>query len=339
MAAADLNADGRSELIINNIVISENESGTPKIRNTLSAAEGSNCTTFAASLDQDHPKDIQLIMGDGVYNSTGKLLFQLANSGYNAVADIRKDIPGLEIIQSGGGHLAIYNGLTGAPIFQKNLMEFTELTCPDGNVGGGPPTVGDFRGDGTSQIAVATGRSLTIFDSLGNMIAGSLTKDCSSRSTGITSFDFNGDGQPEIIYGDENYLRIYHMDKSTNLNPIYEILNPSGTLLEYPVVADVNGDHISELVVVSNNYAALRLYDDPAVGEKANGITGLRVFKSQVDRSWMPTRSIWNQYAYFVNNVFDNLSATSSTLASNSDLNLYFRRNTQGENSSLRCIE
>jgi hypothetical protein len=63
----------------------------------------------------------------------------------------------------------------------------------------------------------------------------------------------------------------------------------SGTLSEYPVVADVDNDGSAEIVVVSNRYAGL---PDPTV----------QVIRDVEDR-WIQARRIWNQHAYHVTNV------------------------------------
>lgn len=83
---------------------------------------------------------------------------------------------------------------------------------------------------------------------------------------------------------------IYIYEGATG-NVMYEIPNSSGTLGEYPVVADVDVDGQAEIVVGSNNY-----YRD--------GVAGIRAFESSKD-DWMPTRKIWNQHSYHVTNIND----------------------------------
>ncbi|MNS46018.1 FG-GAP repeat protein [compost metagenome] len=217
-------------------------------------------------------------------------------------------------------------------LFDNKLSEHADLLCSGRTtVGGGQSTIGDFDGNSaTLEIAVATGKSLTIFNNKGAKVAGYTTQDCSSLSTGITSFDFNGDGKPEIIYADEQYVRIFEMDGSNNLKVIWSEINPSGTLREYPVVADVDGDGYSELVVVANNMwvDVNSVYQTPEQRDLARPVTGLRVFGPQSVRAWMPTRAVWNQHAYMASNVTDDLKATASTLV-NGAYPTFFKRNVQ----------
>ena len=120
------------------------------------------------------------------------------------------------------------------------------------------------------------------------------------------------------------------MDGSLNLKVIWQEVNPSGTLREYPVVADVNGDGYAELVVVSNNMWVDQnsIYQTAEQRNAARNVTGVRVFGPTVPKSWMPTRPVWNQHAYMASNVTDDLQATASTLV-NGVLPTFFKRNVQ----------
>lgn len=335
-AAADLDKNGKTEIITGSFIISEDANKRPSIRSRLEEVVTS-CSTYAASLDTAINSPLSIIGSKGIMDAaTGKYRWNYLRPGYPSTANILPDVPGVEVVVTGSGYLTIYNGLTGAMIVDKQLSEHSELVCMNANgtvrgVGGGQATIGDFDGiPSTLEIAVATGKSLTIFSSNGDLIAGSDTQDCSSLATGLTSFDFNGDKKPEIIYADEQYVRIYEMDGSSNLKVIWSEINPTGTLLEYPVVADVTGDGYAKLIVVSNNFAINSLYASATTEVKAtaSATTGLRVFAPTVKGSWMPTRSLWNQFAYMGSNVNDNLTATASTMVDGSSSTL-FKRNIQ----------
>jgi hypothetical protein len=315
-AAANLNGDGKTQILGAGFIVTEDSHRVPHIEKRFS---GSSCTSFAASLDTKPNSPLQIIDQNGVYDRQGNLQWKFLRSGQASTADLIPEIPGIEIVVVGGGYLSIYNGLTGAVILDKALAEHSDLICSGRGVGGGQATIGDFDGDPSSlEIAVASGRSLTIFNRYGEILAGSVTKDCSSLVTGVTSFDFNGDGRPEIIYGDEQYMRIYEMDGTSELKVIWSTINPSGTLYEYPVVADVDGSGEAKLVVVANNMWVSHADSYSTDEEKAAAanITGLRVFGPKLKKAWMPTRPVWNQYAYFAANVQDNLIPTSTSIFS-----------------------
>jgi hypothetical protein len=131
---------------------------------------------------------------------------------------------------------------------------------------GGPPTVGDFDGDGQPEVAVAGSKELAVFDpgcaGPGN---GCLEKnirwrqpsqDSSSGQTGVSLFDFDGDGKVEVVYADECFLRVYSGPTGEVLFSAYRT---SATWYESPVIADVDKDDATEIVV--NNAMAVGCSD------------------------------------------------------------------------------
>ena len=139
--------------------------------------------------------------------------------------------------------------------------------CPSGSAGatngGGPPTVADFNGDGIPDVGLAGGIAYVVFDGsklMDSTVAGPqtilwsvTTTDCSSAATGSSVFDFQGNGKAEAVYSDEDYLRIYN---GTTGNVVFQTCNTTGTLIEYPVIADIDNDGHADIVVVSNAYAS-----------------------------------------------------------------------------------
>ncbi|MBX7197350.1 MAG: hypothetical protein K1X94_35190 [Sandaracinaceae bacterium] len=120
-----------------------------------------------------------------------------------------------------------------------------------------------------------------------------VTEDDSSRVTGSTVFDFNGDGAAELIYNDECNFRIYD---GRDGSVLFRQPNSSRTRIENPVVADVDNDGNAEIVFCSNNDAAAC-----STGSTNNGI---EVWGDASD-SWVSARRIWNQHAYQVTNVLE----------------------------------
>jgi hypothetical protein len=126
------------------------------------------------------------------------------------------------------------------------------------NEGGGPPVIADFDGDGRPEIGIAGGSRFRVFDlDCRNGGAGCEapfirwsrpSQDASSRQTGASVFDFDGDGQAEVVYADECFLRIYN-GKTGNV--VFSTPRTSGTWYENPVVADVDRDDHAEIVINS----------------------------------------------------------------------------------------
>ncbi|MGK4003320.1 CARDB domain-containing protein [Sorangium sp. So ce1036] len=121
-----------------------------------------------------------------------------------------------------------------------------------------------------------------------------VTEDNSSRATGSSVFDFNGDGAAEVIYNDECYFRIYD---GVTASVLFKEHSPSRTRTEYPVVADVDNDGNAEIVFATSNES-----DHCDEGRDFNN--GLEVWGDPNDL-WVPARRIWNQHGYHVTNVLE----------------------------------
>ncbi len=124
-----------------------------------------------------------------------------------------------------------------------------------------------------------------------------LTEDQASQITGSSAFDLNGDGAAEVLYNDECRLRVYDGRDST---VVLALANESGTLLEYPVVADVDNDGAAELVAPASNYSSA-CSEDPLNVNPAHR-NGVLVW-SDLNDTWGPARRIWNQHAYHTTNI------------------------------------
>ena len=130
--------------------------------------------------------------------------------------------------------------------------------------GGGPPTIGDFDNDGRAEFAAAGADSYQVFDpdcidgtpaqfcptGAHNQILWSrFSQDQSSRVTGSSLFDFEGNGTAEAIYADECFARIH--DGATG-EVLFSQQHSSCTWNENATIADVVGNFRSKLIVPSN---------------------------------------------------------------------------------------
>ena len=129
--------------------------------------------------------------------------------------------------------------------------------------------------------------------------------DDRSGQTAMTLFDFNQDNIMELVYRDNNNLRIINASGKSHItgNDTIKLYNlytrkmAAGTGCEYPVVADVNGDGAAEIV-------ATGLLDQHLSYDVGYG--GVHIFGSP--SSWSSARPVWNQYMYHVTNVNEDLT-------------------------------
>jgi hypothetical protein len=214
-------------------------------------------------------------------------------------------------------------------------------TCPldtaGAENGGGPPTIADFNRDGVPDVGLAGGIGYVVFDGkklVDPLVTGEsailwskVTTDCSSASTGSTVFDFDGDGKAEVVYSDEQRLRIYD---GTTGDELASICNTTATLVEFPVVADVDNDGQADIVVVSNAFRKT-CEETPADGGAplTTSQAGVRVF-GPTNGAWVRTRRIWNEHAYHITNVAEDGTIPTSEPANwkQSGMN-NFRQNKQ----------
>jgi hypothetical protein len=216
---------------------------------------------------------------------------------------------------------------------------------------GGPPTIADFDGDGRAEFAAAARTEYVVFDldcTAGGDASGCMgmsrtdgrlwaqsVQEASSGVTGSSVFDFDADGSAEVVYHDECFVRIF---EGATGDVLYSSPRSSLTWLEMPVIADVDGDFHSEIVVAADNYTGSCPATDPylpSVSFAPN--SGIYVLRDQMDR-WAASRPIWNQHAYSVTHVDDRggIRRTSDV-----DINWRteglnnFRQNVQGELEAL----
>ena len=120
------------------------------------------------------------------------------------------------------------------------------------------------------------------------------TIDASSKVTGSSVFDFNGDGAAEVIYNDECRFRIY---SGLDGSELFVQWSESRTRTEYPIVADIDNDGNAEIIFAASNESGF--CDEPDEPDFKNGIE----VWGDLDDRWVSARRIWNQHAYHVTNI------------------------------------
>jgi hypothetical protein len=328
ISIADLDNDGNPEVFVQYSVINGEDGTVAWSHACVNAPHNSDryndpCGfTTAANLDED--PELELVGGNVAYNADGSIYYDRSadfTDGYPAVADLDLDgLPEIVVVASGftmprvytGDHFIYVLDHTGAPLWGPFDVHQGHAPTADTAVGqiagGGPPTIANFDEDPEPEIALATGYGYAIFESDGTPKWYAPTVDASSRKTGSSVFDFDGDGVAEAVYNDEYWLRVF--DGRTG-EVRYCECNTTGTLWEYPVIADVNNDGHAEIVVVSNTLIGSSCPRDRDLDEctmariaddEVEGTDGVRLFGGPF-RDWVRSRRIWNQHAYHVTNV------------------------------------
>ena len=270
-AIADLDGDGCAEVIMGRQVF--DCAGNLRFAGGYGQG-GSQQMSFAVNMDSD--AELEVVAGNTVYDTDGSVLWYNGQAdGMPAVGDFDGDGRAEVVTVSGGVVRLVGNDGT--------LWWATSL--PSGN--GGPPTVADFDGDGAPEVGVAGASDYSVYDTDGTRLWSMPVSDYSSNVTGSAVFDFEGDGAAEVVYADEHTLWVY--DGATGGVEMEETGHASGTLYEYPLVADVDNDGSTEIILASNNYGY-------------SGWNGITVF-GDLTSDWAPARPVWNQFAYHITNV------------------------------------
>ncbi|MDP2305459.1 MAG: MopE-related protein [Pseudomonadota bacterium] len=294
-ALADLEGDGDVEVIFGRSILngadgSEQAEGAGG-RGYYSAYSNSGFMSFAADMDGDGQQEV--IAGSSIYSATGATVCATGDAdGYPGVADLDGDGDG-ELVVVAGGTVRVYD---------HACTELASWTVYGGGYGG-PPTIADYDGDGTPEIGLPGNTYYSVYEASGTRLWARAIDDASSHSTGSAVFDFDGDGQAEVVYADQSRLWVF--DGATGTVLLEQTGHASGTVNEYPVIADVDGDGNAEIIVPNDNTAyGIAVYGD-------------------ADDNWVSARQVWNQHAYNITNVNDDLSIPSSPESNWPDYNSF----------------
>jgi hypothetical protein len=109
---------------------------------------------------------------------------------------------------------------------------------------GSRPFIGDIDGDGWADIAYTSRNLFGAFKYMPTpnslqMLFRVMTTDNSAATT-MSMFDFNLDGEEELVYRDESLLRIIDKDG----NNLASFSCASGTHTEYPIVVGYFAHHL-----------------------------------------------------------------------------------------------
>ena len=274
----DMDGDGSPEIIVNAHVF--DASGA-----LLASSSATSGSTFAADLDGDGT--LEHIAGTGVMAMDGTMLWHdtTHTAGTPAVMDWDGDGFG-DVLNQSRGNLTVYD--------RNGTILVDSTVVSDG--GGDAPCVGDFDGDGAPEVAIASTYSVTAMETDGSTMWTVSSYDPSSGGTPCTAWDFDGDGDFEILVSDHNDFKI--LDGQTGDILLLESRHASGTLQEQPVPVDVDRDGSTEIVLASNDYYV-------------RGWDGLHIL-GEANDEWTTTRTTWNQAPFWSGNINDDMSVPTA---------------------------
>jgi hypothetical protein len=279
---ADMDGDGLAEIIAGrNImdwqgnVVGAGTLGVGGVPNQGSPTyvEGS----VAVPVDLDGDGLLEVVTGNAAYNRDGSIKY--SNSlpdGCPAVADFDLDGEPEIVMVTGSSVYTLESDLT--PTGWSASFPGTNYL--------GPPAADDLDGDGVPEFVVVGASEMRAYTWSGSLLWTQAVQDYSGAA-GAVMFDFEQDGYPEVVYADEDWVRVFNgLDGSIKLSsPDHS----SATGFETPAVADVDNDGHVEIMMLHGS-----------------GPVGLTVLGDQAN-SWPPGRQVWNQHAYSITNVEDDL--------------------------------
>lgn len=280
ISIADLDADGTPEILAGSNVLESD--GSVRWTSAYGYAWGTPC-----AVDLDLSGDMEVVVGNTAVLSNGVVFWNNTGlpNGQTAIGNFdMDDAPEIVLVSSGGS-----GSSTSVYVLEADgTVKWGPMACP--GVSGsfsGPPAIADLDGDGSPEIIVANTTVLSAIGSTGSLLWSVSIQNLTRGMTGATAFDFDGDGLREVAFADQYNFRIY---RGSTGEVLFEISVGNAKMTDIPIVADVDGDGIAEIVLTANNYFDASLQ---------NGILVLG------DPTWFPTRSIWNQHAYHIDNVGD----------------------------------
>lgn len=298
---ADLDADGDPEIVAGRVILRSDGTtrgigewgrgswGTIKLGGaTLDEA----AVPAVADLDLDGQQEV--IVGNAMYDADGNTLWHDPGQadGMIGIANLDNDDAGEFVVSSFNTVRAV--DTDGTLLWGPKTIETANIVSP--------PAIADLDRDGRVDVVVAGGNVLRAYKWNGDVLWDVQVEDMSGAS-GASIFDFEGDGYVEVVYMDE--IQVIAVDGETGAIKFWSDQHGSDTMMDYPVIADVDADGHAEVIVAHANWGnAFSVYEDAA-------------------DSWAPARGLWNQHAYSIGNINDDLTIPTGAIQSFSMFNTW----------------
>ncbi len=281
-ALADLNKDGTPEIVIGRSAYSN----TGALLWTGTGRVGGSWGPMSIPADVDGDGNLEVVAGPTVYNSNGGIVFNRTDYGeaYSAVGNLDAD-PQAEIV---------FKSRTGTALVVLEHDGTTKWEAPWSAIGGGPPTIGNFDSDPEAEIGVAGSAEFRVYEANGTLKWATPIIDGSSGITSATLFDFDNDGAVEVVFADEQFFYIWRGSDGAEL---FKAAREHNTAVDMPIVADLNSDGNADIVVPLSGYTQPN--------------QGIRVYRG-ANGNWARTRKLWNQAAYSITHILDNLQVPAT---------------------------
>ena len=237
----DLNADGYPEVVLGGTI---QDGRTGAVRGVGAYGDGSGHAWaapmgVAADIDQDGTQEV--VVGNALYRPDGSTIWYNGQTdGFVAVGNFDGDLYG-EIVVSSEGTVRLQDD-NGTVLWTRTSVAGSTS---------GPPTVADFDSDGAPEVGIAGSGLYIVLDTDGTTLWSRTTQDFSSGFTGSAVFDFEGDGEAEVVYADE--VSVWVFDGATGATKLEETRHSSATCSEYPSVADVDNDGDLDIIFATTS--------------------------------------------------------------------------------------
>lgn len=262
ISVADLDEDGVPEVIADDLVLDGPSGGVLFSLNV----PASSPYRMAAIADVDNDGDQEMFIAGKGYNSDGTLLWSSGQTGSYGFWPVVVQADSDDDAEIGwvGSRWSLYEP-DGTKIFERSYGSTAQP---------GPPCVGDFDGDGQAEVAWGAYQTFVMYELDGTPVW-SVPMNDTSGLAGCSGYDVNNDGALEILFADQTTFKI--LDGATGSTLYSNPNHRSGTLFEYPTVADTDHDGHAEILITSNywsgSWGVVTAFENNGAGWPAAGST------------------------------------------------------------------